>query len=302
MKTILFLKNKIHWVTLNKQGGEMMIKVGLTTWSEHPILLNKDNITLAEYASVLPTVELDTPFYGIPSIKTVNNWIEATPDNFKFIIKAHQCMTTHRPWQDFFESETALYEKYITTFTPLLKSGKLGSVLLQFPATFACTESSILYLRRLRKILKDWPLSIEFRHPSWYGVQNYEKMCHFMSNETYDLLTIDEPQVPNKSVPFDTVQTVSDYHIFRFHGRNPNAWVAKGEDWRKKRTLYRYNEEELNDLATHVKKVSEKVKDIYVIFNNNSGGDAGANALTFISILNLVYDNLNPKQLNLFGE
>lgn len=279
-----------------------MIRVGLTSWGEHPILLNKDNITLAEYASVLPIVELDTPFYGIPSIKTVNNWIKATPADFKFIIKAHQCMTTHRPWQDFFESEKALYEKYITTFTPLLTSGKLGSVLFQFPATFACTESSIIYLRRVRMILKDWPLSIEFRHPSWYDSLNYKQMCQFMRDEKYSLLTIDEPQVQNKSVPFDTVRTTSDYHIFRFHGRNPNAWVAKGDNWRKKRTLYRYNEEELTDLAAHVRMVSESVKDVYVIFNNNSGGDAGANALTFTSKLNLVYNNLNPKQLDLFGE
>ena len=279
-----------------------MIRVGLTSWGEHPILLNKENITLAEYASVLPIVELDTPFYGIPSIKTVNNWIEATPSDFKFIIKAHQCMTTHRPWQDFFESEKALYEKYIATFMPLLTSGKLGSILLQFPATFACTESSVIYLRRLRKILKGWPLSVEFRHPSWYDEQNYKQMCQFMRDEVYSLLTIDEPQVQNRSVPFDTVRTVSDYHIFRFHGRNPNAWVAKGEDWRKKRTLYRYNDEELTDLATHVKATSESVEDVYVIFNNNSGGDAGANALTFTSKLNLVYDNLNPKQLDLCSE
>lgn len=279
-----------------------MIRVGLTSWGEHPILLNKENITLAEYASVLPIVELDTPFYGIPSIKTVNNWIEATPSDFKFIIKAHQCMTTHRPWQDFFESEKALYEKYIATFMPLLTSGKLGSILLQFPATFACTENSVIYLRRLRKILKGWPLSVEFRHPSWYDEQNYNQMCQFMRDEVYSLLTIDEPQVQNRSVPFDTVRTVSDYHIFRFHGRNPNAWVAKGEDWRKKRTLYRYNDEELTDLATHVKATSESVEDVYVIFNNNSGGDAGANALTFTSKLNLVYDNLNPKQLDLFSE
>ncbi|MDF0479484.1 DUF72 domain-containing protein [Vagococcus sp. PNs007] len=279
-----------------------MIRVGLTSWGEHPILLNKENITLAEYASVLPIVELDTPFYGIPSIKTVNNWIEATPSDFKFIIKAHQCMTTHRPWQDFFESEKALYEKYIATFMPLLTSGKLGSILLQFPATFACTESSVIYLRRLRKILKGWPLSVEFRHPSWYDEQNYNQMCQFMRDEVYSLLTIDEPQVQNRSVPFDTVRTVSDYHIFRFHGRNPNAWVAKGEDWRKKRTLYRYNDEELTDLATHVKATSESVEDVYVIFNNNSGGDAGASALTFTSKLNLVYDNLNPKQLDLFSE
>ena len=46
-----------------------------------------------------------------------------------------------------------------------------------------------------------------------------------------------------------------------------------------KRTLYRYSEKELQELACEVKAVDSKTKEIGVIFNNNSGGDAAENAL-----------------------
>lgn len=46
-----------------------------------------------------------------------------------------------------------------------------------------------------------------------------------------------------------------------------------------KRTLYRYSEKELQELAHEVKVVDSKTKEVGVIFNNNSGGDAAENAL-----------------------
>ncbi len=43
-------------------------------------------------------------------------------------------------------------------------------------------------------------------------------------------------------------------------------------------------------------------KDVYVIFNNNSGGDAADNAAQFIDMLHIEYEGLAPRQLDLFGE
>ena len=46
-----------------------MITIGLTTWTEHPSLLGgTEKLTLTEYSGVLPVVEVDTPFYGIPKV------------------------------------------------------------------------------------------------------------------------------------------------------------------------------------------------------------------------------------------
>ncbi|WEG73914.1 DUF72 domain-containing protein [Vagococcus intermedius] len=276
-----------------------MIKIGLTGWSEHVDLLNKNNISLGEYSSVLPIVEIDTFFYGIPRVSTVAEWVKITPPTFKCVIKAHQSMTTHRPWQDFYDSEKELYQKYLESIQPLVSSDKLSAILCQFPASFHCTTENILYLKRLRKIFSTLPLAIEFRHISWYLPENKQGMVEFMMQEQLSLLVVDEPQVLGKSIPFEPILTTSPL-IFRLHGRNLEGWKTQGDDWRKKRTLYCYNRDELNELALIVKAQLQQTTDIIVIFNNNSGGDAAANALTFKSLLNLEYKGLNPQQLNLF--
>lgn len=68
----------------------------------------------------------------------------------------------------------------------------------------------------------------------------------------------------------------------------------------KKRTLYHYNTQEIADLSEAVLKMSQEAKEVGVIFNNNSGSDAAENALQMQKVLNLSYDDLNPKQLDLF--
>ena len=57
-------------------------------------------------------------------------------------------------------------------------------------------------------------------------------------------------------------------------GRNEQGWQANDQDWRKKRTLYCYSEEELQEISSTIKKVDGATKHVGVIFNNNSGGDA----------------------------
>ena len=48
------------------------ITLGLTTWSEHPALIDgqRQTTTLNEYAQHFPTVEIDTFFYALPKLAT----------------------------------------------------------------------------------------------------------------------------------------------------------------------------------------------------------------------------------------
>ena len=86
------------------------------------------------------------------------------------------------------------------------------------------------------------------------------------------------------------------------HGRNVYGWnkPTSGEDWRKIRFLYRYNEKELTEWKENLQKLQQQSKDIYILFNNNSGGDASDNAKQIISLLGLEYTQLAPRQLDLF--
>ena len=179
-----------------------MINIGLTTWSEHRTLLNKEKPSLAEYASKLPVVEIDTPFYGIPRRSTFENWVEETPEGFKFVIKAHQSMTLHTPWEDHYETEKALYDTYFSAIAPLISHDRLEAILFQFPASFICNQTNIVYLKRIKTIFKELPVAIEFRHPSWFFPDYLKSTVEFMEQMNFILMVIDEPQIIDKSVPF----------------------------------------------------------------------------------------------------
>lgn len=43
-----------------------------------------------------------------------------------------------------------------------------------------------------------------------------------------------------------------------------------------------------------------KCEEVYVLFNNNSGHHAASNAKQLQQILNIRFEGLSPKQLNLF--
>jgi uncharacterized protein YecE (DUF72 family) len=64
--------------------------------------------------------------------------------------------------------------------------------------------------------------------------------------------------------------------------------------------LYRYNHQELTEWQERILLLEKQSEDIYIIFNNNSGGDAADNAKQLINILSIEYSGLAPKQLDLF--
>lgn len=277
-----------------------MIRIGLTRFDEHVYLTGKPKASLFEYAGHLPLVELDTAYYAIPKATTVSNWLTQVPPSFQFIIKMYGGLTKQNRDDQYFTSEEAMAEAYLTTLKPLIDSQQLFCFLCQFPSFFDCTTENIDYLRKLRRLLPNVPLAIEFRSESWYQENVLQSMRKFMLEHQFSLVIIDEPQVANRSVPFDDFITNQDFTMFRFHGRNAPGWQENGDDWQQKRTLYQYNQAEIKELAASVKKVASVSKEVAVIFNNNSGGHAAGNALELVAELGLDYQGLNPKQLDLF--
>lgn len=275
-----------------------MIKIGMTTFHEHGSLLNKNKLTLEEYASFFPIIELDTCFYGIRPAKDSQSWVEKTPASFQFIVKAYKGMTRHSSYEDYYETEKEMFEAYFTFLEPLIKGKKLASVLFQFPASFSCTKENVGYLRKIREYYPEIPISIEFRNSSWYHEKMKEFMIEFMKKHDYSLVMVDQPQVALHSVPFDTTVTNQEFVFVRLHGRNKGNWLDNSEDWRKKRNLYCYSDRELEELASQLKTI--KANQIAVIFNNNSDKDAAPNGMALKKILNVEYQGLHPNQTSLF--
>ncbi|BAN06095.1 UPF0759 protein yunF [Levilactobacillus brevis KB290] len=284
--------------------GDWMITIGLTTWKEHPALIGGEErpVTLTEYAGRLPVVELDTPFYGIPRQSTVANWQAAVPDGFQYILKANQVMTRHDRQHPLEEAGiTAAFDQFIMAIQPMVTAGKLMTVLFQFPPFFNRTTANIQYLRDVRLKMGKLPVAVEFRSPSWFETPGMtaDVMAYLQSLKLTNVTT-DEPHNLNDGIPLVETVTTPELAVVRLHGRNAQGWFNQGTDWRKTRTLYRYSEAELQDIAALVKRVAQHAQQVCVIFNNNSAKDAAPNALRLQKILGLHWQNLAPQQLDLF--
>jgi uncharacterized protein YecE (DUF72 family) len=281
-----------------------VIYIGTTGWGDQEALYpsgtpSRDKLSI--YASHFPTVEVDASFYAIQPIRNALKWVNDTPDSFKFIVKAYQGMTGHQRGELPFESHQQMFLLFKDSLKPYLETGKLAMVLFQFPPWFDCTRENVNYLRFCKREMDDIPCALEFRHRSWFLPSYQEKTLQFMLDEKWIHSICDEPQVGQGSIPTVLHATNLEATLVRFHGRNVHGWQQqKGVNWREVRYLYRYIQSELEEWVNHIKDLQKDCKNVYVLFNNNSGGDAAINAKDMVQLLNIEYTNLAPRQLDLF--
>ncbi|EHL79536.1 DUF72 domain-containing protein [Bacillus smithii] len=281
-----------------------MIWIGLTGWGDH-FSLYPNGISprdkLKEYAAHFPIVEVDASFYAIQPIKNAEKWVKDTPEKFQFIVKDYQGMTGHERGKLPFSSKKEMFAAFLDSIQPYLQSGKLVMVLFQFPPWFDCQKKNVDYLRYCKEWMKNVPTALEFRHRSWFSKAWKDKTLEFMRREGWIHSICDEPQAGSGSIPAIVEATDPQKTLVRFHGRNVHGWRKPNqENWREVRYLYRYNKEELLSWKEKLLDLEKQSKEIYVVFNNNSGGDAADNAKQMMDLLGLEYEGLAPRQLNLF--
>ena len=117
---------------------------------------------LGYYATRLNTVEVNYTFRAFPSEKMLTGWVAATPEHFRFAVKAHQSITHIKRLQDAGDSVA----RFVNALEPLRQGGRLGPILFQLPPFLKCNVS------RLEAFLQVLPPGIrtafEFRHESWF--------------------------------------------------------------------------------------------------------------------------------------
>ena len=115
---------------------------------------------LRHYGSRLATVELNNTFYRQPSPAAVDGWLAATPDDFRFAVKAQRGSSFRALQVDPVESVAWLT-------TPLRRFGeRLGTILFRVPDGVVRDDVG------LAGLLAAWPadlrLALEFQDPSWH--------------------------------------------------------------------------------------------------------------------------------------
>ncbi|MFP4199850.1 MAG: DUF72 domain-containing protein [Bacillota bacterium] len=288
-----------------------MIRVGTCSWADksmveawYPADVRSPEGLLRYYSQHFDTVEVDSTFYALPPRRYAQNWAERTPDRFTFHVKAFAAMTGHRVKADRLPAELksgvdahgnpdpALvresFSRFLEGIEPLRSRGKLGVVLLQFPPSFRANgreelRHNLAWLYRAAELLAGVEGVVEFRHRSWFREEVFPRTRSFLAGLGLGLVTVDEPQVGSGSIPTVVAPTSSTGYV-RLHGRNARTWrgrVATAAE----RFRYLYDQEELGELLTPIKKMARETETTYVMFNNCYADYAPENALTLRSLL-----------------
>jgi uncharacterized protein YecE (DUF72 family) len=190
---------------------------------------------LEHYATLFDTVEVNATFYRLPSRSAVANWVEGSPSDFLFSVKASRYLTHLKRLTDLGAGVERFYER----IEPLVDSPKLGPVLWQLPGNFHRNDE------RLAAALDRLPPGrhcFEFRHASWFTEDVYEVL-----RRRGAALVIGDS--PNR--PFQTHELTAAWTFIRFHygsrGRNGNysereleGWAERIEGWRQGVEVFAY--------------------------------------------------------------
>jgi uncharacterized protein YecE (DUF72 family) len=112
------------------------------------------------YAERFSTSEINYTFYRIPNSKTIAGWDKATPENFRFGLKAPQKVTHIAKLRDCSE----LLDVFQRVVSGL--GSKLGPVLFQLPSRFK--KDAALLNGFLANLPAGIRAAFEFRHSSWF--------------------------------------------------------------------------------------------------------------------------------------
>jgi uncharacterized protein YecE (DUF72 family) len=178
-------------------------------------------------------------------------------------------------------------ERIRRSFAPILQSGILGAVLLQFPWSFHNNDANVGYLDLLFRTLPDFPLAVEVRHGSW----DREPFYQFLREKRVSFCNVDQPVIGDSLQAGARVTSAIGY--YRLHGRNYSSWFDE-KAGRNARYDYLYTKEEVHDLAGKVALVSQTAEETYAITNNHFRGQALVTAMEILEELDAASPAVPP--------
>ena len=301
-------------------GDSATIRIGTASWTDptmtaagvfYPEGADSAEERLNYYASRFPVVEVDSTYYALPVRRTAELWVERTPPDFVFDIKAHALMTgqpteTKRLPKDLrsaLPAEVAekprIYAKdlpdelrddvwawFADGLEPLKEGGQLGSVLLQYPRWFFTSSENRDEIEGAVERLRAVGLtgSVEFRNATWFNEKNLDRTMRFLGDRAIPIVMVDGPQGFKSSVPPIVATTSPDLALIRFHGRRTETW-EKQNIKTVERFRYLYADDELQDWAPKVREAAAQSKDMHVLFNNCYANYGATNAIEFAQML-----------------
>ncbi len=276
------------------------VRVGTASWTDpefikagwYPDAVKNDaEGRLRFYAEHFPMVEVNATFYALPTLSTVEAWVERTPPGFRFHVKAHQVISGHpsdprrlpeplrtlpftadakgrirRPGRAL---RDAVIDAQLEAVGPMTAQGKLGAILLQLPPFVAAGAEQAEEVERIVRRFAPARVAVEFRHRSWVTGDARERTMDMLAGAGATYVCVDAPRLDTASaMPPIAEVTTPGLAYLRLHGRNADTWhtgrsVAERFD-------YRYREDELEEWIDPVLDMAERAQEVAVVFNNNA--------------------------------
>jgi uncharacterized protein YecE (DUF72 family) len=302
-------------------AGGHLIRVGTASWTDptmtasgvfYPPSADTAEERLGYYASRFPVVEVDATYYALPSRRLSELWVERTPPDFVFDIKAHALLTGQptetkrlpRGIRDALPETLAtkprLYAKdlpgsllaevwhqFADGLAPLAEAGQLGAVFLQYPKWFFTSSQNRDAIREAKAALEPHGLrvAVEFRNASWFNEKNAERTLRFLEDEAIPLVMVDGPQGFKSSMPPVVATTSAALAVVRFHGRRTATWESMAGRPTVERFRYLYGTDELEEWVPRVIQAASAAEDTHVLMNNCYANYGSTNARELAALL-----------------
>ncbi len=235
---------------------------------------SKPGQMLGSYAQRFAVTELNHTWYQMPKAEAIERQRGQVPPDFRFTAKLNRIFT-HEELPDDWKQQVAVYRHGLA---PLIQSGQLMAVLMQFPASF---DRSVANRRRLAALLDEMsglPLAVEFRQGSW----NTGKVFAELEKREVTLVAVDEPRLPGLFPPLEVITNPSLFYV-RFHGRNVKGW---GSGSKQTQFDYDYSLEELEEwVRERIAPMAARAGEGVIFFNNHVRGQAPRNAMVMAQVL-----------------
>lgn len=214
---------------------------------------------LEEYTQHFATVEVNNAFYRLPTPETFAQWRARTPSGFVMAVKASRFLTHVKRLR-----EPAEPVRRLMTHAASL-GDRLGPILLQLPPTLRVDAVA------LHTCLACFPagtrIAVEPRDASWWT----DEVRAVLVERGAALCWADRG-----SRPVTPLWRTADWAYVRFHEGRARPWPHYG------RTA-------LRSWAERVAGTWPRDADVYAYFNNDPGGAAVTDALTFHRLVSQVH-------------
>lgn len=209
------------------------------------------NQSLSYYSKFFNAVEINTTFYGPQPPAQLQRWANATPDAFRFCLKAPKRVThelrlknADREMNLFIESSQAL-------------GGRFGAVLLQFPPSFKVEERTSL--EKFLPALPSGPrYALEFRHASWH----IPETADLLNRYGVCWVATDYEDLPVEIYPttdFLYIRWIGKHNVIPHPGHEVLDRTARLQSW-----------------IERIRSNLENIQAIYGFFDNDYAGHAPA--------------------------